>query len=104
LRGAAGRFAAAMSAVAVAASTLARIHGTIVSIDDRHGTFFIHHDPFAAMPMAMTMEVEPKRRTDLRKLHVGETIDATIDTSVVPWPASEIRPAPASTGGAVPHR
>jgi hypothetical protein len=43
--------------------------------------------------MAMTMEVEPKRDADLRKLHVGETIDATIDTSVVPWPATDIRPA-----------
>jgi Cu/Ag efflux protein CusF len=77
----------------LAASTIAHIHGRIVSIDMRRGTFEIHHDPFAAMPMAMTMEVEPKRRSDLRRLRVGEIIDATIDTSIVPWPATDIRPA-----------
>jgi hypothetical protein len=52
------------------------------------------------MPMAMTMEVEPKNRDDLKKLHVGEIIDATIDTSIDPWPATDIRPAPTKT----PHR
>lgn len=88
-----GRLIAMLSTVVVAASSIAHIHGRVVSIDERRGTFFIHHDPFAAMPMAMTMEVEPKRRADLRKLHVGETIDATIDTSIAPWPASEIHPA-----------
>jgi Cu/Ag efflux protein CusF len=93
----AGRLIAGLSTVVIAASTIAHIHGRIVSIDERHGTFFIHHDPFAAMPMAMTMEVEPKHRADLRKLHVGETIDATIDTAIVPWPATDIRPAAAGT-------
>jgi hypothetical protein len=44
--------------------------------------------------MAMTMEVEPVRRADLRKLHVGEVIYATIDTSIVPWPGTDIRPDP----------
>jgi Cu/Ag efflux protein CusF len=77
----------------LAASTIAHIHGRIVSIDARRGTFEIHHDPFAAMPMAMTMEVQPKRRADLRRLRVGEIIDATIDTAIVPWPATDIHPA-----------
>jgi Cu/Ag efflux protein CusF len=73
---------------------IARIHGKVVKIDTKRGTFMIHHDPFASMPMSMTMEVEPKRRSDLAKLHVGETIDATVDTTIVPWPGTDIRPAP----------
>jgi hypothetical protein len=44
--------------------------------------------------MAMTMEVEPKHRADLAKLHVGEIVDATIDTSIDPWPGTDIHPAP----------
>jgi Cu/Ag efflux protein CusF len=95
----AARFITVVSTLVIAASTIAHIHGRIVSIDEHHGTFFIHHDPFAAMPMAMTMEVQPKHRADLQKLHVGETIDATIDTSVVPWPATDIRPARGSGAG-----
>lgn len=74
---------------------IARIHGTITKIDPKRGTFLIHHDPFAAMPMSMTMEVEPKRRADLPKLHVGEVIDVTVDTTIEPWPGTDIRPAPA---------
>ncbi len=77
---------------------IAHIHGKIVAIDASRGTFQIHHDPFPAMPMAMTMEVEPKVRADLRKLHVGEIIDATVDTSVVPWTGTDIRPAPPAPG------
>lgn len=73
---------------------IAHIHGTIVKIDRARGTFMIHHDPFAMMPMAMTMEVEPKHHSDLRKLHVGEVIYATVDTAIDPWPGSDIRPDP----------
>jgi Cu/Ag efflux protein CusF len=73
--------------------TIAHIHGRIVSIDTARHTFLIHHDPFPLMPMAMTMEVQPKNPADLAKLHVGEVIDATIDTSIDPWPATAIRPA-----------
>ena len=76
-----------------ALSPIARIHGKIVLIDPKRGTFMIHHDPFPAMPMAMTMEVEPKHRSDLGKLHVGEVVDVTIDTRIVPWPGTNIRPA-----------
>jgi hypothetical protein len=46
------------------------------------------------MPMSMTMEVEPVRHADLGKLHVGEVIYATVDTSIVPWPGTGIRPDP----------
>ena len=74
---------------------IAHIHGAIVKIDRTRGTFLIHHDPFPVMPMAMTMEVEPKRRSDLGKLHVGEVIYATVDTTIVPWPGTDIRPDPA---------
>jgi Cu/Ag efflux protein CusF len=74
-------------------SPIARIHGRIVSIDRIRGTFMIHHDPFAAMPMAMTMEVAPAHRSDLGKLKIGEFVDVTIDTRVVPWTGTEIRPA-----------
>jgi Cu/Ag efflux protein CusF len=73
-------------------SPIARIHGKIVQINPARGTFLIHHEPFAAMPMAMTMEVEPKHRADLRKLHVG--------TRIVPWPGTDIRPAPGGRAGA----
>jgi Cu/Ag efflux protein CusF len=79
---------------ATSALAIAHIHGTIVKIDRTRGTFMIHHDPFPLMPMSMTMEVEPKRRADLTKLHVGEVIYATIDTSVDPWPGTDIRPDP----------
>jgi Cu/Ag efflux protein CusF len=78
---------------------IARIHGTIMKIDPKRGTFTIHHDPFPVMPMAMTMEVEPTRRAELAKLHVGEVIDVTVDTTVVPWPGTNIRPAPARGRG-----
>jgi Cu/Ag efflux protein CusF len=81
-------------------SPIARIHGKIVQINPARGTFLIHHEPFAAMPMAMTMEVEPKHRADLRKLHVGEIVDVTIDTRIVPWPGTDIRPAPGGRAGA----
>ena len=84
----------ALTLAATAPQTIAHIHGTIVKIDPARRTFMIHHDPFPLMPMAMTMEVEPKRPADLRKLHVGEVIYATIDTSIVPWPGTDIRPDP----------
>lgn len=82
-----------LTIAATSPHTRARIHGTVVKIDRARGTFMIHHDPFAGMPMSMTMEVEPKRRADLAKLHVGEVIDATVDTTIVPWPGTDIRPA-----------
>lgn len=82
-----------------ALSPIARIHGKIVQIDPAHGIFMIHHDPFPAMPMAMTMEVEPKHGSDLRKLHVGEVVDVTIDTRIVPWVGTDIRPAPQHPAG-----
>lgn len=80
--------------VLVAASSgIAHIHGKILAIDAKRGTFTIHHDPFALMPMAMTMEVRPKNRADLAKLHVGEIVDATVDTALVPWPGTDIHPS-----------
>jgi Cu/Ag efflux protein CusF len=79
--------------VAAASSGIAHIHGKILAIDAKRGTFTIHHDPFALMPMAMTMEVRPKNRADLAKLHVGEVVDATVDTSLVPWPGTQIHPS-----------
>lgn len=84
----------ALTLAAGAPQTIAHIHGTIVKIDPARGTFMIHHDPFPLMPMSMTMEVQPVRHADLRRLHVGEVIYATIDTSVVPWPGTDIRPDP----------
>lgn len=84
-------------ALAVAASSpaLSQIHGTVVAVDRAHGTFRIHHDAFPAMPMAMTMDVRPKHPADLRTLHVGERIDATVDISTEPWIGTGIRPAAA---------
>lgn len=90
-----GAFSGALLSLAVGVSSpgVANIHGRIVAIDVKHGTFQIHHDPFPAMPMVMTEEARPKRPGDLAKLHVGEVVNATIDTTVVPWPAWNIRPA-----------
>ena len=84
-----------LAAVLVAASSsgIAHIHGKVVSIDKQHGTFMIHHDPFPMMPMDMTMPVKPKNPADLAKLHVGEIIDATVDTAIDPWPGTQIRPS-----------
>ncbi len=84
----------ASATMAPAHSTVAHIHGRIVAIDAQRGTFQIHHDPFPLMPMAMTMDVAPVHRADLRRLHVGEVVDATIDTAIVPWPGTDIHPAP----------
>lgn len=72
---------------------MARIHGVITKIDPKRHTFWIHHDPFAQMPMSMTMEVEPVRAGDLGRLHVGELIDVTIDTTIDPWPGTNIQPS-----------
>jgi Cu/Ag efflux protein CusF len=83
----------AVASAAPTPQTIAHIHGRVVAIDAKRGTFQIHHDPFPMMPMAMTMEVEPKNRADLAKLHVGEIINATVDTSIDPWPGTDIRPA-----------
>jgi hypothetical protein len=82
-----------LTIAATAPPAIAHIHGTIVKIDRQRGTFMIHHDPFALMPMSMTMEVEPKRPSELAKLHVGEVVDATVNTAIVPWPGTDIRPA-----------
>lgn len=83
--------------VAATSPSLAHIHGRVVSVDVQHGTFEIHHDPFPAMPMAMTMEVRAKNPAAVRGLHAGETITATVDTSTEPWVVTDIRPAPAAT-------
>ena len=84
----------ALTVAASAPQTIAHIHGTIVKIDPARHTFMIDHDPFPMMPMEMTMEVEPVQHAQLRKLHVGEVIYATIDTSIYPWPGTDIRPDP----------
>jgi Cu/Ag efflux protein CusF len=91
--------AVATATAAPTPQTIAHIHGRIVAIDAKRGTFQIHHDPFPMMPMAMTMEVAPKNRSDLAKLHVGEVVNATVDTSIVPWPGTDIRPAPSPRPG-----
>jgi Cu/Ag efflux protein CusF len=83
--------ASADSALAAPANAIARIHGTITKVDRTRHTFWIHHDPFAQMPMSMTMEVEPVHAADLRALHVGERVAVTVDTTVVPWPGTNIR-------------
>ena len=90
-------FVSAGMALTIAATTpptIAHLHGTVTKIDPKRGTFMIHHDPFPMMPMAMTMEVEPKNRGDLNKIHVGEVITVTVDTATVPWPGIDIKPAP----------
>jgi Cu/Ag efflux protein CusF len=88
-----GAFLGVLFSLVVAASPapIEQIHGRVVAIDAKHGTFEIHHDPIPAMPMAMTMLVQPKHAGDLKKLHVGEVINATIDTTAVPWTAWNIR-------------
>ena len=82
-----------LTIAATSPSAIARIHGRIVKIDPARGTFLIHHDPFPAMPMAMTMEVAPKQRADLKKLHRGEVVDLTVDIAVEPWVGTGIRVA-----------
>src|SRR5580698_6774930 len=84
----------ALTIAATGPQTIAHIHGTIVKIDPARHTFMIDHDPFPMMPMEMTMEVEPVQHAQLRKLHVGEVVFATIDTSIYPWPGTDIRPDP----------
>jgi Cu/Ag efflux protein CusF len=82
----------ALALAAGASAEVAHIHGRIVKIDPARGTFLIHHDPFPAMPMAMTMEVAPKHRAELKKLHAGEIVDATVDIAVEPWIGTDIHP------------
>lgn len=80
-------------AVAAGAATT-RIHGKIVSVDSAHHTAQIHHDPFAVMPMAMTMVVRVPKAADLAKLHAGSIVDADIDTSKDPWILSNVKIVP----------
>lgn len=79
---------------APAGAATSRIHGTIVSVDAAHHTAQIHHDPFAAMPMAMTMVVRVPRAADLAKLHKGSVVDADVDTSKDPWILENVKIAP----------
>lgn len=76
---------------AAAMPAIQHLRGTIVAIDAHKGTFRVHHEPFASMPMEMTMDVEPRDRRILKTLHVGERIRATVDTSTYPWPGTDIR-------------
>ncbi len=80
----------ALGASAADAAT-SQIHGTIVSVDAAHHTVQIHHDPFAAMPMAMTMVVKVPNPADIAKLHKGTIISADIDTSKDPWVLSHVK-------------
>jgi len=45
----------------------------------------------------MTMAVQPKDRAVITTLRVGEIVNATVDTSIYPWPGTDIRPSPAQT-------
>jgi Cu/Ag efflux protein CusF len=74
-----------------AAATLSQIHGKIVAIHPEYREILVHHDPFPAMPMAMTMICTVKRVAQLKGLRPGETIYAQVDTSQSPWVISEIR-------------
>lgn len=92
------RFGAAVLGIAVALAgavtanaATSHIHGKIVAVDAAHHQAQIHHDPFAAMPMAMTMVVDVPNAADLAKLHKGTVIDADVDTSKDPWVLSHVQ-------------
>jgi Cu/Ag efflux protein CusF len=80
----------ALGTASGAAAATNRIHGTIVAVDARKHEAQIHHDPFAAMPMAMTMVVSVPKASDLAKLRKGAVIDADVDTSKDPWVLSNV--------------
>lgn len=85
-----GLFLLPASIVLIAATTVARITGAVVSVDPKGGTVLIHHEAFALMPMSMTMMMRPARRGDLAKLHPGDRVTATVDTATDPWTVSNI--------------
>lgn len=90
---------AVTTALTIAAATPAPNHarGTVVSIDAKRARFMLHHEPFPEMQMEMTMEVAPKNPAVIKQLHRGEKIELDIDTSVVPWVGTNIRPAGTSS-------
>ncbi|HXP92009.1 MAG TPA: copper-binding protein [Candidatus Binatia bacterium] len=81
----------AVGTSAAGEAATSQIHGTIVSVDSAHRTVEIHHDPFAAMPMSMTMVVKVPNAADLAKLHKGTIVNADIDTSKDPWILSHVK-------------
>jgi Cu/Ag efflux protein CusF len=83
--------AAALAAVVPAAAATSHVHGKIVAVDAAHHEVQIHHDPFAAMPMAMTMVVIVPNPADFAKLHKGAVVEADVDTSKDPWVLSHVK-------------
>lgn len=83
----------ALAPLRPATAATSHIHGKIVAVDTAHHQAQIHHDPFAAMPMAMTMVVHVPNTSDLAKLRPGEMIDADVDTSKDPWVMTNVKVA-----------
>lgn len=81
----------AVSRVAVSRADTSHVHGTIVDVDATKQQVQIHHDPFPAMPMVMTMIFQVPDKTTFSQLRVGMIVDGDVDTDKTPWSLSNIR-------------
>jgi protein SCO1/2 len=67
--------------------------GKVVSIDPQHQTATIDAAAIPNYMEAMTMEYPVKSKADLKALHVGEQISATVDvTADESYSLSNVRP------------
>jgi protein SCO1/2 len=67
-----------------------RVHGIVLALTPNDGEAIIRHDAFDSMP-SMTMPFRIVPRAQVATLQVGNTIDATVDTSTEPWTLSNVR-------------
>ena len=65
------------------------MHGIVLAVTPSDGEAIVRHDAFGGMP-SMTMPFRIVPRAALGTLQVGNTIDATVDTSTEPWTMRDV--------------
>jgi protein SCO1/2 len=75
---------------AAALAKTEHMHGVVLALTPNDGEAIVRHDAFGGMP-AMTMPFRVVPRAQVATLQVGNTIDATVDTSTEPWTLSGVR-------------
>ncbi len=78
------------------------LHGVVLAVTPNDGQAIVRHDAFGGMP-AMTMAFRITPRSVLGKLHPGDILDATVDTTTDPWTLDEINAKPARRAAPEPE-
>jgi protein SCO1 len=66
-----------------------RVHGLVLALTPQDGEAIVRHDAFGSMP-GMTMPFRILPRAQIGTLQVGNTIDATVDTTTEPWTLRDV--------------